>query len=330
MGPKELVSGQYRKPMYIGISVAIIGNIFYALAYHVHNLYFILLGRLICGIAFTNFLYNKRYCSDARIVGIRRRTQLAGLLVVGQGLGFSAGPFLGGLLYKVGFSNDIFNGYTSPGWIMALVWFVFLLISIFTLEDVPPHHAATEDIGSVIELREDRHHEQVTPVAQDSLSENRASQTIFRMTPAQWGVVVCMSWQSFTCFFILGGWEANIPVYTGSTHPFYYSPFAAGNFIALGGLASFPLLFLNVIVARSIQDRRILATGSGLGLAGLLIMLATLATSTVSVGSFFVCWFLIALGFNLSSTVTTSLLSKQVPPEWNLRMALVSRFPVST
>jgi hypothetical protein len=34
-------------------------------------------------------------------------------LVLGQGIGMSAGPFLGGLLYKVGFRNDVFNGYTA-------------------------------------------------------------------------------------------------------------------------------------------------------------------------------------------------------------------------
>jgi hypothetical protein len=37
---------------------------------------------------------------------------LASWLVLGQAFGFSLGPFVGGLLYKVGFSNQVFNGYT--------------------------------------------------------------------------------------------------------------------------------------------------------------------------------------------------------------------------
>ncbi len=77
----------------------IVGNIIYGLAYRANFLYLILLGRIITGCGFTFWMYNKRYCTDPRIVGIRRRTTLAGWLVLGQGLGFSLGPFVGGLLY---------------------------------------------------------------------------------------------------------------------------------------------------------------------------------------------------------------------------------------
>lgn len=63
--------------------------------------------------------------------------------VLSQGLGFSLGPFLGGLLHKaVGFgeheSNDIFNGFTSPGWIMVGVWLIFWVIAAMLFEDVEP------------------------------------------------------------------------------------------------------------------------------------------------------------------------------------------------
>jgi len=54
---------------------------------------------MVSGFSFTFFMYSKRYCSDPRIVGVRRRTTLAGFLVVGQVVGFSLGPFLGGLLW---------------------------------------------------------------------------------------------------------------------------------------------------------------------------------------------------------------------------------------
>ncbi|KAH8833325.1 hypothetical protein DL96DRAFT_1585744 [Flagelloscypha sp. PMI_526] len=70
---------------------------------------------MAAGVGNIAFMYSKRYCSDPRIVGVRQRTMLAAWLVVGQGVGLTAGPFLGGLLYKVGFGNEVFNGYTSPG-----------------------------------------------------------------------------------------------------------------------------------------------------------------------------------------------------------------------
>lgn len=103
------------------------------MAYRAHFLYLILVGRIVSGFGFSGFMYAKRYCSgngyslatvctvlnrraDPRIIGIRRRTTLASWLVLGQGFGFSVGPFVGGLLYKVGFSNQVFNGYTRYAW----------------------------------------------------------------------------------------------------------------------------------------------------------------------------------------------------------------------
>ena len=132
-----------------------------------------------------------------------------------------------------------------------------------------------------------------------------------------------MCWFAMTCFFILGAWESNIPVFgSSSISPFHWSPFAAGNFIALGGIATFPFLIANLLLSRRTQDRHILALGSGLGLAGLLIALAILRANKVHFAGYFVSWFLVALGFNLASTCTLSLLSKQLPNSWNGKISM--------
>lgn len=151
----------------------------------------------------------------------------------------------------------------------------------------------------------------------------------FPMTRPQLGVTVTMCWFAMTCFFILGAWEANIPVFTSSDspmNPFHFSPFAAGNFIALGGVCTFPLLLANLFIARRIQDRHTLVVGTTFGLAGLLTAMGILATRTVTYGSLFACWFFIALGFNIISTVVLSLLSKQLPGEWNGRISLAIQY----
>ena len=70
-----------------------------------------------------------------------------------------------------------------------------------------------------------------------------------------------------------------------------------------------------MLFARRIQDRHLLAFGTGLGLCGLLVFISLLATGKVVYGSLFACWWSVALGFNLATTVTLSLLSKQLPPE---------------
>ncbi|KAL0948033.1 hypothetical protein HGRIS_010658 [Hohenbuehelia grisea] len=288
-----------------------IGSIMHALAYVANYLYLILIGRIVTGFGLTSFMYSKRYCSDARIVGIRRRTTLASWLVIGQGFGFSAGPFLGGVLYKIGFGNAVFNGFTSPGWLMAGVWAIFYFASTFLFTDVERPSPARNDIplespstsSSVAPPNEEEHH-----------SPSRS----------QWGVVVCMCWYAMTCFFVLGAWEANIPVYAAVR--FNYSPYASGNFIALGGITTFPFLILNVLYARRFQDRTVLTLGSLLGLCGLIIMAVTLGTDSVDFASLYICWFLVALGFNIASACTYTLLSKQLPPSWNGKMSMAIQY----
>ncbi|TFK38676.1 membrane transporter [Crucibulum laeve] len=315
--------GQYHRALNIAYAAMIVGSILHALAYRANWLYLILIGRMVSGIGFTSFMFSKRYCSDPRIVGIRRRTTLASWLVIGQAFGFSAGPFLGGLLYKVGFSNNVFNGYTSPGWVMAGVWVIFTVASKLLFEDVGKPSSELIKLRAVSEQGTD------APLALDGPSSSATNilndqEETHRLTARQWGVVICMCYYSMTCFFILGGWESNIPIF--SAIALGYSPYNAGNFIAIGGITTFPFLLLNVRYARRIQDRVTLATGSALGLAGLVIMLAILQADKVSFGTFYVCWVLVALGFNLASTCTLSLLSKQLPDTWNGKISMAIQY----
>lgn len=220
---------------------------------------------------------------------------------------------------------------------MAAVWAIFWVFAAIFFEDVPPAAPAAET-NSEIELAT------ITP-AQPADSASKSHETLqaestptpanlerlspppaHRMSAGQWGVTATMCWFAMTCFFILGAWEANIPVYTAAAARFHFSPFAAGNLIALGGACTFPFLLANVFLARRHQDRSTLALGTALGAAGLLAALGTLSAGAVSRGSLFACWFLVALGFNLASTVTLSLLSKQLPPAWNTRVSVAIQY----
>ena len=124
----------------------------------------------------------------------------------------SAGPFFGGLLTKVGFSNDIFNGYTSPGWIMAIVWAAFWIWVCLGFEDVivgeqpePPDAQAPGDSVAYLETKAtsleelDSKFNGVFPVFMEVEPHEK-------MTAGRWGVVICMCWFAMTCFFILGTW----------------------------------------------------------------------------------------------------------------------------
>jgi hypothetical protein len=240
-------TGRYKKPLYMSYASMVLGNVLYALAYRANFLYLILIGRTVTGFGLISFMYAKRYCSDPRIVGIRRRTTLAS----GQGFGACSGPFIGGLLYKVSFANRVFNGnygMTSPGWIMSVIWILFGILSSQIFKDVP-----IQPRGDLYELSQ----------------INRENE--FQSPTVEWGAIICMCYFSMTCYFMLGSWEANIPVFTAQV--LHHSPYQVGNFLALGGIAAFPFLMLNVRYARHIGDRIILAFGIFLGLIGLPIML---------------------------------------------------------
>lgn len=336
--------GEYKFALHLCCGAAVLGSILYALAYRAHFLYLILIGRIVMGVSFAQFLYTKRYCSDPRIVGVRRRTTLAGWLVVGQSAGFTVGPFLGGVLYKVGFGNSIFNGYTSPGWIMAVVWLIFWAVVAVLFEDVPRRDSNSLSLADRQPLSIE---EQAPPPPRRSSSEGMDTQAAFlplnpthssppsqpadtsedaptRISPRQWAVTATMCWFAMTCFFVLGAWESNIPIF--SARAFGASPFVAGNLIALGGVCTFPFMFANVVLARRVQDRIILAVGCALGLLGLLVAVAVVTTGRATFGSLFASWFLVALGFNLASTVTLSLLSKQMPHSWNGKISLFIQY----
>ncbi|KAJ3545257.1 hypothetical protein NMY22_g2512 [Coprinellus aureogranulatus] len=322
--------GGYKLPLHVSCGASIAGHLLYSAAYPAHYLYLILIGRMVSGIAFTFWMYCKRYCSDARIVGVRRRTTLASFLVMGQGIGMSAGPFFGGLLYKIGFGNRIFNGFTSPGWIMAGVWAVFWVFVALFFEDVPKEPAPLPAPAiHESEKRSEKADGEITVATVKKDSESLSSSN-FSMSWGQWGVVATMCWFAMTCFFILGAWESNLPVYGADESNLHWSPFAAGNFIALGGIAAFPFLLLNMYLAGRAQDRHILAFGSFLGLAALLTFLALVRADRVTYPGVFMCWWAVALGFNLASTAPVSLLSKQLPPSWNGRTSLVIQYSYYT
>jgi hypothetical protein len=317
--------------------MSIVGNICYALAHKANFLYLILIGRMIMGIAFTFFMYAKMYCSDPRIVGIRRRTTLAAYLVIGQTGGVCLGPFLGGALYKVGFGPDgdqlVFNGFTSPGWVMATTWLLFWVAVTLFFEDV--HETTPAARSSHTNGIEPQSFSQPQKQPTDFPSPQSSRSTSFTLDtdekekfvlgPSQWGVIITMCWVAMTCFFILGSWEVNIPIFAASSESsLRYSPFESGNLIAIGGATILPFLLANVFVGKRVQDRMTLIAGSFIGMVGLVVFEALLIKSSLAItfATLLVPWMFVTLGFNLSTTCTLSLLSKKFPDEWNTRMSV--------
>ncbi|KAL7748149.1 hypothetical protein RI367_006505 [Sorochytrium milnesiophthora] len=286
------------------------GNILYAIAMQTNFLYLILIGRFINGFGFTGWLFVKRYCTDPRVVGLRRRTMCSTLLVTAQTLGMVAGPLLGGWIAHVSPDhtvNRLFNVETNPAWVMTAVWFMYWIAVRVWFQEVP-----------AISANDARLQSYAVTVAREP----------FELTLQIKLVAAAMSFIAFTVFFELGSWESSIP--NLGKHLWLWSEFTAGNFIGLIGLGSFVLILPMTRFTRALQDRWIMVVGIALGLAGSLVCLAMLCvgprgfpSESAMVATYGVAWFLMCWGMNLASTITLSLMSKQMPNHLSDKASLV-------
>ncbi|XP_068635084.1 SPX domain-containing membrane protein At4g22990-like [Aristolochia californica] len=130
----------YFRPLVFSSIVLLVGNTMYALAYDLHSIWVLLLGRLFCGLGSARAV-NRRYISDC--VPLKIRMQASAAFVSASALGMACGPALAGLLqtnfkiYKLTINED-----TLPGWVMALAWFLYLIWLWFTFKE--PAHVIEE------------------------------------------------------------------------------------------------------------------------------------------------------------------------------------------
>ncbi|KAF0898463.1 hypothetical protein E2562_007297 [Oryza meyeriana var. granulata] len=115
----------YFRPLLFSSVVLLLGNVMYALAYDLESLTILLIGRALCGMGSARAV-NRRYISDC--VPPRIWMQASAAFVSASALGMACGPSLAGLL-QTNFSlyGLTINQITSPGWIMAFGWLVYLI-----------------------------------------------------------------------------------------------------------------------------------------------------------------------------------------------------------
>ena len=66
-----------------------------------------------------------------------------------------------GLLYKIGFTNEIFNGMTGPGWVTALIWVLFWILSTQLFKEVPIQpQAESYELSQTIQWRMNLNYQQ--------------------------------------------------------------------------------------------------------------------------------------------------------------------------
>ncbi|KAJ0408967.1 hypothetical protein P43SY_002846 [Pythium insidiosum] len=272
----------YRPTLDLAAGALVLGHLLYGIAGYCNSLALLLVGRLVNGLGFTGWLFVKRYCTDPRVVGLRRRTMCTNMLVAAQTLGMVCGPLFGSLFAQFESRSALFNGNTYPAHIMALVWLGYWGAVRLGFQEVPSR-------------------------TQDDIDEIKQTNVFRALTRANWITTCSMSLVAFTVFFVLGAWESNIPIV--GDHEWRWNDTDSGVFIAAGGLLSFAFILPVTWHAKRFQDRLILLLGLSLALLGALVhTIGPLTRAAYGVAWFFVCW-----GMNLSSTITLSLTSKTLP-----------------
>ncbi|KAJ9549786.1 hypothetical protein OSB04_022329 [Centaurea solstitialis] len=115
----------YFRPLIFSSIVLFVGNVMYAMAYDFNSIAVLLIGRVFCGLGSARAV-NRRYISDC--VPLKIRMQASAGFVSASALGMACGPALAGLLqvkFKIYWLT--INQNTSPGWIMAFAWLVYLI-----------------------------------------------------------------------------------------------------------------------------------------------------------------------------------------------------------
>jgi len=116
----------------------IVGNVLYALAGLMHFRYTLLASRFLVGL-FNGFSLPSKYIGLT--VGMKRRSEVIMYYSATSTLAYAAGPALAALLEyfmkSIRIHNLVLDSDTVPGWFMALVSSVFLVLLLLLFEDPP-------------------------------------------------------------------------------------------------------------------------------------------------------------------------------------------------
>lgn len=134
----------YFKPLIFSSIVLLFGNVLYAMAFDLNSIWVLIIGRLLCGLGSARAV-NRRYISDC--VPLKIRMQASAGFVSASALGMACGPALAGSLqthFKI--YKFTFDANTLPGWVMAIAWFIYLVVLCFTFKE--PSHDIEESSAS--------------------------------------------------------------------------------------------------------------------------------------------------------------------------------------
>ncbi len=132
----------------IMVAGSILGNVLYALAGLMHSKIIILVSRMIIGICQCQ-LAGPIYI--ARAVGVKKRTKVMFLYSTMAAVAFFGAPLIAALLEifvkDLRIQDLVLNSDTIPGWCMAVLYFIYMLMVVFFFEDAQDVESTASPAG---------------------------------------------------------------------------------------------------------------------------------------------------------------------------------------
>lgn len=129
----------FKKPLFCSVILLCTGNLLYASALKYESIEMVMAGRLVTGLGSPRVI-NRRFIADT--APLDQRTAVSAAFVTFSAAGTAVGPGLAVLLQRFDTSFElplvgtvILNGLTAPGWFMFVVWSLFFVTLVFTLEE---------------------------------------------------------------------------------------------------------------------------------------------------------------------------------------------------
>eukprot|EP01135_Chromosphaera_perkinsii_P003369 Nk52_evm15s241 gene=Nk52_evmTU15s241 len=278
----------------------VFGNVLYALGSFLESKWALLGGSALIGVSCSVWICYRKFVAET--TGSDERTKAFTYLMLAICTGYCAGPLLGVALSFVHFniSSIEFNGYTTPGWFMAVTWGVFaLLISILFKE---PSRVSDSD--------GDENCVSASPLGDAPATNigNKATDLLdtisYRLAVAACGLFPVLAQ------FLMGVLETTVTVV--GPNSFDWSVTTVGVF--LSGIASLclPVSFITSRLSASVMDRTIIICSLTILLVGV-FLLTEWPSLPFTMYQFCVGATLIFVGQGLLDSIAYSLASKMVP-----------------
>lgn len=305
----------YKSPILFATVCLVVGNLLYGLALHFDSIGMAIAGRLLNGFGGARAI-NRRYIADN--YSREERTQASALFVTASALGMAAGPAVAASLdYVPDFSmmGIMVTTETAPGWVMFVLWTLYLLLTIVCFEEpdhLDPMTRTISLVKSSVTLENGMPSAQVYNESSALLAppSRRSTMKIAPPLSSLWHNVPVVA--SLVIYIVLKLSQECLITASSTIAQYYFAwdSTKSGFYLAALGLLMFPI---NVVVSwlcMRYEDRELMVMSEVLLVVGVAVIVSYGHYSTIQ---FIAGGVIIFISTNVLEGVNMSLLSKTIP-----------------